>query len=138
LQPIQNRILMISTGIRAQVGIKVLGRQSRRDPEKGFEVEKVVRTIPGATGVAASRMQGKPYLNIEINRAHLAHHGMRAQDILDVVETGIWRHECFNRPFKDAKRISDSSPSRTRRTANDIEKAWRHAGADGHGNLFRL
>jgi copper/silver efflux system protein len=89
LQPIQNRILMISTGIRAQVGIKVLGDNLDAIQKKAFEIERVVRTIPGAVGVAASRMQGKPYLNIEINQTHLAHHGMRAQDILDVVETGI-------------------------------------------------
>jgi Cu(I)/Ag(I) efflux system membrane protein CusA/SilA len=89
LQPIQNRILMISTGIRAQVGIKVLGDDLDAIQKKAFEIERVVRTIPGAVGVAASRMQGKPYLNIEVNRAHLIHHGMRAQDILDVVETGI-------------------------------------------------
>jgi len=89
LQPIQNRILMISTGIRAQVGIKILGDNLDAIQKKAFEVERVVREIPGATGVAASRMQGKPYLNIEINRAHLAHHGMRVQDVLDVVESGI-------------------------------------------------
>ena len=89
LQPIQNRILMISTGIRAQVGIKVLGDNLDAIQQQAFAIEKVVREIPGATGVAASRMQGKPYLNIEINRAHLSHYGLRAQDILDVVESGI-------------------------------------------------
>jgi copper/silver efflux system protein len=89
LQPIQNRILMVSTGIRAQVGINVLGDNLDAIQQKAFEIERVVRTIPGAVGVAASRMQGKPYLNIEINRAHLTHYGLRAQDILDVVETGI-------------------------------------------------
>jgi Cu(I)/Ag(I) efflux system membrane protein CusA/SilA len=89
LQPIQNRILMISTGIRAQVGIRVLGDNLDAIQKKAFEIERVVRTIPGSVGVAASRMQGKPYLNIEINRAHLAHHGLRVQDVLDVVETGI-------------------------------------------------
>ncbi|HVU26812.1 MAG TPA: CusA/CzcA family heavy metal efflux RND transporter [Verrucomicrobiae bacterium] len=89
LQPIQNRILMISTGIRAQVGIKILGDNLDELQKKAFEIEKVVREIPGATGVAASRIQGKPYLNIAINRAHLAHYGLRAQDVLDVVQNGI-------------------------------------------------
>ncbi len=89
LQPIQNRILMISTGIRAQVGIKVLGDDVDEIQQKAFEIEKVVREIPGATGVAASRMQGKPYLNIEVNRMHISHYGLRAKDILDVVESGI-------------------------------------------------
>jgi copper/silver efflux system protein len=89
LQPIQNRILMISTGIRAQVGIKILGDNLDELQKKAFEVERVVREIPGATGVAASRMQGKPYLNIEVNRDAMGHFGLRAQDVLDVVESGI-------------------------------------------------
>jgi copper/silver efflux system protein len=89
LQPIQNRILMISTGIRAQVGIKILGDNLDELQKKAFEVERVVRTIPGATGVAASRMQGKPYLNIEVNREAMGHFGLRAQDVLEVVESGI-------------------------------------------------
>ena len=89
LQPIENRILMISTGIRAQVGIKILGDNLDELQKKAFEVERVVRTIPGAVGVAASRTQGKPYLDIEADRVAMAHHGLRAQDILDVVEAGI-------------------------------------------------
>jgi Cu(I)/Ag(I) efflux system membrane protein CusA/SilA len=89
LQPIQNRILMVSTGIRAQVGIKVLGDNLAAIQKKAFEIERIVREISGATGVAASRMQGKPYLNIEVNRAHLSHYGLRAQDVLNVVESGI-------------------------------------------------
>jgi Cu(I)/Ag(I) efflux system membrane protein CusA/SilA len=89
LQPIQNRILMISTGIRAQVGIKILGDNLDAIQQKAFEVERIVREIPGATGVAASRMQGKPYLNIELNRSAMAHYGLRAQDVLDVVQSGL-------------------------------------------------
>jgi Cu(I)/Ag(I) efflux system membrane protein CusA/SilA len=89
LQPIQNRILMISTGIRAQVGIKILGDDLDALQKKAFEVERVVRAIPGATGVAASRVQGKPYLNITANRDALGHFGLRVQDVLDTVESGI-------------------------------------------------
>jgi len=89
LQPIQNRILMISTGIRAQVGIKILGDNLDELQKKAFEVERIVREIPGATGVAASRVQGKPYLNIEVNRSAMGHMGLRAQDVLEVVESGI-------------------------------------------------
>jgi Cu(I)/Ag(I) efflux system membrane protein CusA/SilA len=89
LQPIENRILMISTGIRAQVGIKILGDNLDALQQKAFEVERVVRQIPGAVGVAASRVQGKPYLDIEVNRAAMARYGLRAQDVLDVVESGL-------------------------------------------------
>jgi Cu(I)/Ag(I) efflux system membrane protein CusA/SilA len=89
LQPIENRILMISTGIRAQVGIKILGDNLDALQQKAFEVERVVRTIPGAVGVAASRTEGKPYLDIEVDRAEMARYGLRAQDVMDLVEGGI-------------------------------------------------
>jgi len=89
LQPIENRILMISTGIRAQVGIKILGDNLDALQQKAFEVERVVRTIPGAVGVAASRTEGKPYLDIEVDRAAMARYGLRSQDVLDLIEGGI-------------------------------------------------
>ena len=89
LQPIENRILMISTGIRAQVGIKILGDNLDALQKKAFEVERVVRKIPGAVGVAASRVQGKPYLNIEVDRVAMARFGLRAQDVLAVVQSGL-------------------------------------------------
>jgi Cu(I)/Ag(I) efflux system membrane protein CusA/SilA len=89
LQPIENRILMVSTGIRAQVGIKILGDDLDALQKKAFEVERVVRQIPGAVGVAASRAQGKPYLDIEVDRTAMARYGLRAQDVLDLVEGGI-------------------------------------------------
>ena len=89
LQPIENRILMISTGIRAQVGIKILGDNLDALQKKAFEVERVVRKSPGAVGVAASRVQGKPYLDIEVDRAAMARFGLRAQDFLAVVQSGL-------------------------------------------------
>jgi Cu(I)/Ag(I) efflux system membrane protein CusA/SilA len=89
LQPIENRILMISTGIRAQVGIKILGDNLDALQQKAFEVERVVRAIHGAVGVAASRVQGKPYLDIQVDRAALVRYGLRAEDVLDVVQSGV-------------------------------------------------
>jgi Cu(I)/Ag(I) efflux system membrane protein CusA/SilA len=89
LQPIENRILMISTGIRAQVGIKILGDNLDALQEKAFEIDRVVRTIPGAAGVAPSRVQGKPYVEIQVDRPAMARFGLRAADVLEAVETGI-------------------------------------------------
>ena len=89
LQPIENRILMLATGIRAQLGVKILGDNLDALQAKAFEVERVVRSVPGAVGVAPSRVQGKPYLEIEVNRVAMARFGLRAQDVLDVVETGL-------------------------------------------------
>jgi Cu(I)/Ag(I) efflux system membrane protein CusA/SilA len=89
LQPIENRILMISTGIRAQLGVKILGDDLDALQQKAFEVERVVQSVPGATGVAPSRVQGKPYLEVEVDRTAMARFGLSARDVLDVVETGL-------------------------------------------------
>ncbi len=89
LQPIENRILMLSTGIRAQVGIKILGDNLDALQTKAFEVERIVREVPGAVGVAPSRLQGKPYLEVAVNREAMARFGLRAAQLLDVVEAGI-------------------------------------------------
>lgn len=89
LQPIENRILMLSTGIRAQVGIKILGDDLNALQAQAYEIEHVVRQIPGATGVAPSRVQGKPYLEVSVNREAMARYGLRAQQLLDMVEAGI-------------------------------------------------
>jgi copper/silver efflux system protein len=89
LQPIENRILMLSTGIRAQLGVKILGGSLDDLQRKAFEVERVVREVPGAVGVAPSRVQGKPYLEVEVNRVAMARFGLRAADVLDAVETGL-------------------------------------------------
>jgi Cu(I)/Ag(I) efflux system membrane protein CusA/SilA len=89
LQPIENRILMLSTGIRAQVGVKILGDKLDDLQRKAFEVERVVRSVEGASGVAPSRVQGKPYVEIEVNRVAMARFGLRAQDVLEVVEAGL-------------------------------------------------
>ncbi len=89
LQPIENRVLMISTGIRAQVGVKLLGDDLDQLQQLAFDVEKVVREVPGAVGVAPSRVQGKPYLDIEVDRPAMARLGLSAKDVLEVVETGL-------------------------------------------------
>lgn len=89
LQPIENRILMLATGIRAQVGIKILGDDLAALQRKAFEVERIVREIPGAVGVAPSRVQGKPYLEVSVDRESMARYGLRAQQLLDAVEAGI-------------------------------------------------
>jgi Cu(I)/Ag(I) efflux system membrane protein CusA/SilA len=89
LQPIENRILMLSTGIRAQVGIKILGGDLDQIQRVALDVERVVRTVPGATGVAASRSLGKPYLEIRPDRLALARYGLQIRDLMDVVEIGL-------------------------------------------------
>ena len=89
LQPIENRILMLYTGIRAQVGVKIYGDDLDAIQRKAFEIEKLINGIDGAAGVSPSRVQGKPYLNIEVDRIAMARYGLSAKDVLDAVEISI-------------------------------------------------
>ncbi len=89
LQPIENRILMTSTGIRAQLGVKLLGDDLDLLQAKAFELQHIVESVPGAVGVAPSRVQGKPYLEIEVDRPAAARFGLSAAAVLDAVETGL-------------------------------------------------
>jgi copper/silver efflux system protein len=89
LQPIENRILMLYTGIRAQLGVKIYGDNLDAIQRKAFEIEKLINNIEGAAGVSPSRVQGKPYLNIEVDRTAMARYGLSAKDVLDAVEISI-------------------------------------------------
>ncbi len=89
LQPIENRVLMISTGIRAQLGVVLLGTDPAKLQAAAFEAERIVRSVPGASGVAPSRLQGKPYIEVEIDRPAAARAGVNARDVMDVVEAGL-------------------------------------------------
>jgi Cu(I)/Ag(I) efflux system membrane protein CusA/SilA len=89
LQPIENRVLMTSTGIRAQVGVKIFGDDLAALREKALEIERVAAAIPGATGVSSSRDLGKPYLEIHPDRAAMGRYGLRVADVLRYVETGL-------------------------------------------------
>lgn len=89
LQPIENRILMLYTGIRAQVGVKIYGDNLDKIQRKAYEVEKLINSIEGAAGVSPSRVQGKPYLNIQVDRQAMSRYGLSAKDVLDAVEVAI-------------------------------------------------
>ncbi len=89
LQPIENRILMTSTGIRAQLGVKLLGPDLGVLQAQALEVERVLKQVPGAVGVVAGRTLSKPFLEIRVDREALGRYGLRAADVLETVEVGL-------------------------------------------------
>ena len=89
LQPIEGRVLMLATGIRSQLGVKIFGPDLARLQQVALEVQRIIQQVPGATGVTPSRSLGKPCINIEVNREAIARFGMRVQDVLEVVEAGL-------------------------------------------------
>jgi Cu(I)/Ag(I) efflux system membrane protein CusA/SilA len=88
-QPIRNRIDMLSTGIRTQVGVKVFGRDLKVIESKSTEIERVLHAVPGAVDLYAEKITGAPYLEIRIDRDAAARRGTSVGDIQDVIETAI-------------------------------------------------
>jgi Cu(I)/Ag(I) efflux system membrane protein CusA/SilA len=88
-QPIRNRIDMLSTGIRTQVGVKVFGPNLQVIERKSEEIERVLRSVRGAADLYAERITGAPYLEIKVNRAAAARYGINVGDVEDVIETAV-------------------------------------------------
>jgi Cu(I)/Ag(I) efflux system membrane protein CusA/SilA len=89
LHPIEGRILMLNTGIRGQVGLKIFGDDLGAVQKTAINAETILRGVRGAAGVASTRVNSKPYLNVELDRDALARWGVQARDVLDVVECGL-------------------------------------------------
>jgi len=88
-QPIINRIDMLSTGIRSQVGIKIFGNDLKTLEDLSRQIAEEVKTIPGAVDVYPEQIGGSPYLDIHINRTAAARYGIDTRTIEDAIETGI-------------------------------------------------
>jgi len=88
-QPIIGRVDMLSTGIRAQVGVKIFGTDPNKLEELAVEVEKHMNQVPGSTGVAAIRTTGLKYLNIDLNEQKLAQFGILKMDALALISSGV-------------------------------------------------
>lgn len=88
-QPIINRINMLSTGIRTDLGIKIFGENLDTLEKLAVKTEELVRNIKGAADVYAERTQGGSYIDIDINREAIARYGLIVGDIQEVIETAI-------------------------------------------------
>jgi Cu(I)/Ag(I) efflux system membrane protein CusA/SilA len=88
-QPIINRINMLTTGIRSEVGVKVFGNDLKVLQERAGAVADALRKIPGAADVYAEQVTGAPYLDVRVNRQAAARYGITVGAIQDVIETAV-------------------------------------------------
>ena len=88
-QPIINRINMLTTGIRSEVGVKVFGSDLNVLQERARAIADVLRQIPGAADVYPEQVTGAPYLDIRVNREAAARYGISVGAIQDVIETAV-------------------------------------------------
>ncbi|MEM1209823.1 MAG: efflux RND transporter permease subunit [Planctomycetota bacterium] len=91
LQPIETRLVMLQTGMRAPMGIKVRGPDLETIEAFGYEIERILRDTPGVNPatVNADRIVGTPYLEIDIDRDAIARYGVNVADVQRVIEVAI-------------------------------------------------
>ncbi|MGA2192771.1 MAG: CusA/CzcA family heavy metal efflux RND transporter, partial [Nitrospirota bacterium] len=88
-QPIINRIQMLSTGVRTDLGVKIMGNDLDTLNNLAQQTERILRTVPGATDLYAERVVGGKYLDIRVNREEAARYGLKVSDVEDIVESAI-------------------------------------------------
>ena len=91
LQPIETRLVMLQTGMRAPMGIKVKGQDLKKIEAFGVQLESILKQAKGVKkeAVFADRIVGKPYLLIDIKREKLARYGISIQDVQDVLKVAV-------------------------------------------------
>ena len=91
LQPIETRLVMLQTGMRAPMGIKVKGQDLTQIEAFGVQLENIIKSAEGVKkeAVFADRIVGKPYLLIDIHREKIARYGITIQDVQDVLQVAV-------------------------------------------------
>jgi Cu(I)/Ag(I) efflux system membrane protein CusA/SilA len=91
LQPIATRIIMLQSGMRAPMGVKVKGPDLDTIEKVGLEIERLLKEVPSVepAAVIADRIVGKPYIEIDIDRDAIARYGIKIRQIQDVIEVAI-------------------------------------------------
>lgn len=91
LMPIATRVVMLQSGMRAPMGIKVQGPTLEAIQQVGVELEQILRTLPAIRPdtVFADRVVGKPYLEVVPDRHELGRHGLSVEEVHRVVEMAV-------------------------------------------------
>ena len=91
LMPIAARIVMLQSGMRAPMGLKIRGPNLETIEKVGMQIESLLKQVPSIRSdtVVADRIVGKPYIEIDINRAEIARHGISIKRVQDVIQTAI-------------------------------------------------
>tara|TARA_R110002049_G_scaffold309101_2_gene516926 strand:+ start:52572 stop:56600 length:4029 start_codon:yes stop_codon:yes gene_type:complete len=91
LQPIAARIVMLQSGMRAPMGMKVKGPDLETIERVSLQIEGFLKQVPTveAPAVIADRIVGKPYLEIDIDRDAIKRYGLQIRDVQDVIEVAI-------------------------------------------------
>jgi Cu(I)/Ag(I) efflux system membrane protein CusA/SilA len=91
LQPIETRLLMLSTGMRAPMGLKIYGPDLNSIEMAGMIFEKALKEVPSikSSSVFYDRAVGAPYLEIKLNREAMARYGMSVNEVQEILQVAI-------------------------------------------------
>jgi len=91
LQPIEARLVMLSTGMRAPMGVKVSGPDLESIEEGGKIIETALKEVPSIipSTVFYDRAVGAPYVEIKLNRQQMARYGITVADLQEVIEAAV-------------------------------------------------
>lgn len=91
LQPIETRLIMLSTGMRAPMGLKVYGPDLNSIEQAGLLFEKALKEVPSikASAVFYDRAVGAPYLEIKLNREAMARYGLSVNEVQEVLQVAV-------------------------------------------------
>ncbi len=91
LQPIQTRLVMLSTGMRAPMGLKIYGPDLESIEKAGLEFERLLKEVPSInpTSVFYDRAVGAPYIEIKLNREEIARYGLTVATVQEIIQTAV-------------------------------------------------
>ncbi len=91
LQPIETRLVMLSTGMRAPMGLKVYGPDLESIEQAGLQLEKALKVVPSVepSSVFYDRAVGAPYLEIKPDRVAMARYGMSVSEVQEVLQVAV-------------------------------------------------
>ena len=91
LQPIEARLVMLSTGMRAPMGVKVYGPTLEDIEQGGKAIEQALKSVPSVipSSVFYDRAVGAPYLEIKLNRESMARYGVAVGDLQEVLSAAV-------------------------------------------------
>lgn len=91
LQPIETRLVMLSTGMRAPMGLKVYGPDLESIEQGGMQFEQALKEVPSvkASSVFYDRAVGAPYIEIKLNREAMARYGMSVSDVQEILQVAV-------------------------------------------------
>lgn len=91
LQPIEARLVMLSTGMRAPMGLKIYGPDLETIKQSGKAIEQALKDVPSVipSSVFYDRAVGAPYLEIKLNRDNMARYGVNVEDLQEILSAAV-------------------------------------------------